>query len=951
MKKKTKLFSLLGLTLLFSVGLIGCGSKKPEEKPGGEGGDNPPAVETQINVTAEGNKTTLLIGETVQMSADVEGVKWSSTDAEVATVSSAGLVTAVKVGSTKIRAAKDGYKTGSVSITVERATNNYALVDGKTTRLELEDGTFTNNAGSWGYPQYGIAPNHDGGETPIEDTDSASGGMSLGYIDASTKITMKFTSPAAGKVEMTLGAAYATPVDLGRNFTLTINTDEIDLEGAVVPGSESGSYYDWAEVDLGEANVIEGENVLVFECIGSGANLDYVDMKFTAGGTAHVTPKIVVTPTEMNLTVEETAQINSEIEGLSYASSNAEVASVSNTGLVTAVKAGSATITVTKEGYKKAEVSVKVKAKPVEGEIVLEAEDAILPEETSIQMEAGDENTSGGQSLGYFSAGQTFQLKYTSAEAKKVNLILVAASAALKSDWSGFDVMTLNDEVMSLKLNGTAISLGETTLPEGPNWVKSWMEIDLGEIDLIAGDNVFEFEALVQGPNIDCLKLRGAGEVTPPVVEEKIIKTDPVDLTNAFYLEAEDAELAGGAKVEDNAGAHGGKAVGYMAKGASITINFKASKAGKAQLVLLGGSANADWSQYPNVTYYDQELEPTTSIKVNGADVSLTKKGFLAADGAAMTQVDLGEIDVALENTLVVTALAQSANFDAFALLADGITFELIVPEVPAFAITSAQIANENGKPVITLTGTSAFATAEMFVADVQSYSTWASYTYAAPVTLDEAGNWTLKFDVSLAKDSKDNAVPAGQYLIRVFFNGADAVNLLPYEGFAPVEEFVIDNVGYSIAAVDTWWNVKTVMLNVADKAAPAKTVTSVKVEAKDDKVYFVIEGTCENVTADMFTMDFQRYNNGWGTTKVTPAVTINDGEFRVEVELSALGLVVGGQYIVHFKLASESGDGNLASYTGFAATQAVLGETQYSTIEISPWGSALIFLQLDAVA
>ena len=202
-----------------------------------------------------------------------------------------------------------------------------------------------------------------------------------------------------------------------------------------------------------------------------------------------------------------------------------------------------------------------------------------------------------------------------------------------------------------------------------------------------------------------------------------------------------------------------------------------------------------------------------------------------------------------------------------------------------------------------------------------------------------------------LAKDSKDNAVPAGQYLIRVFFNGADAVNLLPYEGFAPVEEFVIDNVGYSIAAVDTWWNVKTVMLNVADKAAPAKTVTSVKVEAKDDKVYFVIEGTCENVTADMFTMDFQRYNNGWGTTKVTPAVTINDGEFRVEVELSALGLVVGGQYIVHFKLASESGDGNLASYTGFAATQAVLGETQYSTIEISPWGSALIFLQLDAVA
>ena len=154
-----------------------------------------------------------------------------------------------------------------------------------------------------------------------------------------------------------------------------------------------------------------------------------------------------------------------------------------------------------------------------------------------------------------------------------------------------------------------------------------------------------------------------------------IEKTTPVDLTDAFYLEAEDGVLGGEARVEtNNTTAHGTGSVGYMSKDASITLKFDASAAGNVRLVLIGSSASANWQAQP-VEYYDQGLADTTSIKVNDTEVSLARKGFLGSDGSTMTQVDLGEVAVkAGVNEIVVTALAQSANFDCFAILGGSIT-------------------------------------------------------------------------------------------------------------------------------------------------------------------------------------------------------------------------------------------------------------------------------------
>ena len=852
MKRKKALIPVLTGALLLTMGLAACGGKK-----GGEGGGNTSSEvqEVKINITSEGNKKEIQVGETLQLQADVDGVEWSTRNTEYATVNASGLVTAVAPGSARITAKKEGYANGTFTVTIVKAPERAWKYE-----LRLEEADHYDPDDFWGidYRPYGYDIVMGPGDSPVEDNGGKTDdGTSLGYLQTGCKETMKFTSDKAVRVELGVTMAYNAETALNGVISVKFNNVDVSMASAVCEGPEDGdtnNYYDFHGVSFGMVDLIAGENVLEIEVLGQVApNMDKVVIwtEDTLQITSVPAPQkeaIVVSPTEKELIVDETVQLVTETAGVTYESSAPTVASVNATGLVTALSAGKATITISKEGMKKATVAITVKAKPVAGQIVLEAEDAVLPEGTSIQFENGD-NCSGGKSLGYFSAEQSFELKYTAAEAKTYKLSMVASSAVIKSDYSGFDAMTLTNEVMTMKLNNTVIDLGTNTLPATSGWTKTWTEIDLGEVSLIQGENVFSFVALSQGPNIDCLKLTDpnaggqdnppapttyaitfaagegasgemaavqveAGEYTLPECTftapagmafagwsipsanwwesaqikqagekinvsgaltitatwlkenvaitfnanggtgemaavqmapgeytlpectfvapgtkvfagwevttyteywgqvyaqtaikqpgEKInvsddmeikaswkvviTKSTQIDLSGAFVMEAEDATIVGaqtqqgGSPVENNESSSGGKDVGYMAKDASITFNFNASAAGQAKLVLMGRSANADWSNWQNPVYYDHALEETTSIKVNGVDVDVTGKGFLAADARTSVQVDLGNVAVSEgPNTIVITALAQAPNFDCIALVSEGgaITFTL----------------------------------------------------------------------------------------------------------------------------------------------------------------------------------------------------------------------------------------------------------------------------------
>ena len=87
----------------------------------GNGEEIHSSAQERITISAEGSKT-LVKGDTagtVQLTPSVTGVSWSSSKEDVATVSETGLVTAVGAGSTVITASKDGYRAGTINITVE----------------------------------------------------------------------------------------------------------------------------------------------------------------------------------------------------------------------------------------------------------------------------------------------------------------------------------------------------------------------------------------------------------------------------------------------------------------------------------------------------------------------------------------------------------------------------------------------------------------------------------------------------------------------------------------------------------------------------------------------------------------------------------------------------------------------------------------------------------------
>ena len=122
--KKTKLFLPVMACLLFGMGLVACqnnnASSGGNQQSSQAQQSSSQSQQQRIKITAAGDKKTLVIGEKVQLTADVGEVAWSSSDANVATVSNSGEVTAVAGGEVTITAKKEGYKDGTIGITVTR---------------------------------------------------------------------------------------------------------------------------------------------------------------------------------------------------------------------------------------------------------------------------------------------------------------------------------------------------------------------------------------------------------------------------------------------------------------------------------------------------------------------------------------------------------------------------------------------------------------------------------------------------------------------------------------------------------------------------------------------------------------------------------------------------------------------------------------------------------------
>ena len=234
------------LAILLALTTVACnGGGQPSEsgnKPTSSAQQSTSALPA-IKVTAADNKKTLEVDETVQLTADVEGVTWESSAVAVATVDDKGLVTAVGAGSAKISAKKDGYKEGSISITVNKPANPLW------TPLERNytDGEpATNSAGKEYIPLNDATANKVGVKIAIANYEVAEGATANSSLSSDGKIgpvndhdaalAWKIKAPKAGNYQLVMvGKCKTDAADYTlaeRAFGVKLNGAEVDVEAS-----------------------------------------------------------------------------------------------------------------------------------------------------------------------------------------------------------------------------------------------------------------------------------------------------------------------------------------------------------------------------------------------------------------------------------------------------------------------------------------------------------------------------------------------------------------------------------------------------------------------------------------------------------------------------------------------------------------------------------------------
>ena len=273
MKKRRMGVLLLSSALILSgvtFGVVSCGEGTQQTT------ENP-------QITLALDVSEIYVGQTAKVTATVNGsavtgVEYSIVEGgeKVASVASDGTVTGLSAGKATIKARKAGHKAGTVEITVA----NRPVIEPDAV-LEFEDAEHVPPAGGWtdgtGNPV----------ETPVEQTDTASGGASLGYQSQGVVANVKFTAEEAGTVD--LGFVMATTAMDWTSFQMTamtvkdvitieVNNTELDLTGITLePGEGAWNYYAWNEFIIDDVSIKAGNNVITVTTVGmQGPNMDCI---------------------------------------------------------------------------------------------------------------------------------------------------------------------------------------------------------------------------------------------------------------------------------------------------------------------------------------------------------------------------------------------------------------------------------------------------------------------------------------------------------------------------------------------------------------------------------------------------------------------------------------------------------------------------------------------------
>ena len=350
------------------------------------------------SVTLDNSELSLAEGATWTLTAKVKPddaadktVTWATSNKAVATVDAAGKVTAWRAGKATIRA-KSGKKSAYCKLSVTASATGISLSESTLELTEGETATLTakvepansTDPVTWSSSDPSVATVDDTGKVTAVKAGVAEITAKAGDMSATCAVTVK-----AKVIAVTSVSLDKTTLDLTEGDTET-------LTATVSPDNATDKTVSWSSSDASVATVDQAGKVAAVKAGTATITAKAGDKSATCAVT--VKAKVVAVTsvsldkTTLDLTEGDTETLTATVDPdnatdktVSWSTSDSSVATVGDTGKVTAVKAGTATITA-KAGDKSATCAVTVKAKVI-------AVTSVSLDKTTLDLTEGDTET------------------------------------------------------------------------------------------------------------------------------------------------------------------------------------------------------------------------------------------------------------------------------------------------------------------------------------------------------------------------------------------------------------------------------------------------------------------------------------------------------------------------------------------------------------------------------
>ncbi|MCR4651794.1 MAG: Ig-like domain-containing protein [Lachnospiraceae bacterium] len=346
---------------------------------------------TRLTVEYEGS-TNLKIGSTLQLQANVQAeegadtsVTWTSSNTSVATVDSAGLVTAVAKGEAVIKA-KAGKLEKTITITVVNIPVTNIQITGYTVApVSMQPGTtlklaaVVNPANATDMSVTWSTTNAE-----VVTVDEAGLITAVANGEATINATANDGSGVVGSVKVTVAEVEVSSIRLRAvNGDIMVPATSQQLDVTVLPANAANKTLTWTVSDESVASVTDGVVTTKAEDAIQWGDTDAIEFTVTATAANGVKATVALTVKKeehpvtsvaidaknyrAGLKINDTFRLAAVIEpsnatdkAITWTSANAEVATVDQTGLVTVKGYGESKITATATNGTKAEYALKI---------------------------------------------------------------------------------------------------------------------------------------------------------------------------------------------------------------------------------------------------------------------------------------------------------------------------------------------------------------------------------------------------------------------------------------------------------------------------------------------------------------------------------------------------------------------------------------------------------------